>query len=416
MNRPSFAAESRALPIAPRPVARSLALTFLFLVPTLIPADAQEVPEVTDLSLAEALRIAHGYNPNYRIQENGLQPLDWQRREAWAGFFPSFNVSNAFGYTASGERVFGDFTLGTQPAQFSSRYSLSLSLGLNGATFLQPRATEAREDAMRAEVDGASANLIDQVTRTYLEALEAIDQLAQAQSEVNRTATYVAQAEAQETVGSATPLDVRRSDTHLGQARIQLLQAQNAVVTTRLSLGQAVGVPLPPGLELTSEFQLFEPEFDLPRLLAVAMANNPVLRARRSQASAARTQTRMTQTQYLPSLSLSAGWSGTVFEADDTAPLIQSRLAQVSGQYQSCIQDNRIRELLGDPLRDCSAFDVSDPQIQSTLRRQVIEANEGFPFDYDTQPLSLSLSLSLPVFNGFSRQVQIEEAQVAADN
>ncbi len=282
--------------------------------------------------------------------------------------------------------------------------------------FLQPRVVGAQERATRAEIEGASAGLVDTVTRAYLAALQADEELEQALAEVARTQAYVGQAEAQVAVGAATPLDIRRAETQEGQAEVQLLQSQNAVITTRLALMQTLGTEISALVALTTEFDVFEPDLNTTDLLGLAFAQNPTLLASQSQAAAARTETRMAQTQYLPSLSLSAGWSGSVFEAGGLASLVSGRLAQVSGQHSNCLQDNRILGLLGDPPADCRVFDVSNPAVEAAVRADVERTNGSFPFGYESQPLTLSANVSVPLFTGFTRQLQIEEARVAADN
>ena len=385
------------------------------LVPHASGASAQTSPLQT-LSLDDAVRLAHEYNPEFGVQASTLETLAWRRRETWASFIPQATVSNFFGYTAGGDRQFGDFTLGTRPAQLASVYNLGLSLNLAGAAFLQPRVVTAQESATRAQIDGASAALVDEVTRAYLAVLQADEELEQALVELERTQAYVGEAEAQVAVGAATPLDIRRAETQEGQAEVQLLQAQNAVVTTRLALMQILGTEISPEVTLTTAFQVFEPGLQTADLLAVALAQNPILRASQGEAAAARIQQRMTRTQYLPTVSLSASWTGSVFKADKIDPLVSSALGQISGQYNGCLQDNRISQLLGDPHRDCTPFDVSNPAVTASVQSDVQRANQGFPFGYQSQPVSFSASVSLPLFTGFSRQLQIEEAQVAAAN
>ncbi len=369
-----------------------------------------------ELSLVEAVRLAHEYNPDFRIQENQGETAEWRRREAWGSFLPSANASSSLGYTASGERRFQSVQLGTQPAIYSSSYNMGLSLTLTGQSFLQPSVVRDQNAAVQAQIEGASAGLVDQVTQAYLAALEADEQLRQAVAELERTRSYVRQAEAQVEVGAGTPLDIRRAELQQGQAEVQLLQAENAAATTRFSLGRIVGVEVAEEVSLTTTFELFEPELSVEDLMTEAMGGNPVLRASRSQQQASRTQARAARTQYLPSVSLSASWTGSVFEPSTLGPLFASRMQQLSGQFQSCVEQNRIRALLGDPPRDCSAFDVSDPVIEAEARQQVRDENLGFPFDYRAQPVSFSMNVSIPVFTGFSRQLQIEEARVSERN
>ena len=368
------------------------------------------------LTLEGAISLAAENNPEYGVRASDLQTLRWKRREAWASFVPSATVSNYFGYIAGGERQFGDFTLGTRPAQLASGYSLGLSLSLDGASFLRPGLVDAEENATRERVEGAYLGLIDEVTRRYLAALQADEGLEQALSEVERARTYVAQAEAQVAVGSATPLDVRRAEIQQGQAEVQVLQTENSVVTSRLALIQTLGADIGLDVSLTTRFDLFEAGLSAEELLGLALTENPMLRASEREVSAARRQTRIVQTQYLPTISLSAGWSGTVFQADRIDPLVSGAFSQLSGQFAGCVQNNRVLELLGDPLVSCGALDPSDPQVAAAVRADVRKQNQGFPFGYHAQPLSLSANVSVPLFTGFSRQLQIEEARVAASN
>jgi outer membrane protein len=403
---------------AARPSHSLLVVLCLALLPQAGEAAAQsgEPPVVRELSLPEAIRLAHEYNPDYRIQESQGETAEWRMREAWGNFIPNANVSSSLGYTASGERRFQSVQLATQPAIYSSSYNLGLSLTLNGSTLLRPGVVREQNLATRARIDGASAGLVSEITALYLAVLQADEELRQAGTELERTELYVRQAEAQVEVGAGTPLDIRRAESQRGQAEVRLLQAEHAVATSRLSLGRSLGVPVAEDAVLSTRFEVFEPDLDRDELLDMAMVRNPVLRASRSQATAARSEARMARTQYLPSLSLSAGWSGSVFEPASIAPLVQDRLRQLSGQYHSCIEENRIRELLGDPPRDCSIYDTSIPDVEEAAWQDVRSQNDGFPFDYQPQPLSLSMTVSFPVFTGFSRQLQVEEARVAESN
>jgi outer membrane protein len=72
---------------------------------------------------------------------------------------------------------------------------------------------------------------------------------------------------------------------------------------------------------------------------------------------------------------------------------------------------------VGQPL---PGLDFSDGcgtgELTQDQREQVLASNDVFPFDFTKNPLSLSLSVSIPVFNGFTRQLQLERAEAAADD
>jgi len=410
----------KSLVIILRPVAGwgAMIVALFVLAPVLLPlsgvaAQSGPPPDAGGLSLEEAIRTARENNPDFRIQVAQGETASWREREALGDFLPSANASTSLGYTASGERRFQSVGLGTQPAIYSSSYSVGMSLSMSGATLLRPSLVRDQNRATQARIEGAGFGLEDQVTQAYLAVLQADEELRQARGELERTRLYVRQAEAQVEVGAGTPLDIRRAEIQEGQAEVRLLQTENAAATTRLALGRVMGVPIDVEARLSTSFEVFDPGLDSDELLERALEGNPVLRASRGQANAAGTQFRMARRQYYPSLSLSANWSGSVFEPSDLSPLIADRLGQLANQFESCLQENRIRDLLGDPPRNCTALDPGDPEVASEARAQVRRQNDGFPFGYNAQPLSFSLSFSIPVFTGFSRQLQIEEARVA---
>jgi outer membrane protein len=201
-----------------------------------------------------------------------------------------------------------------------------------------------------------------------------------------------------------------------GQAEVNLLQRRNTYQTELLRLGQAMGTPLAPDTRLSSTFTLFAPPWSVDSLVAMAMEANPNLLSARASADAARTGVRAARSQYLPVLGLNVGYSGSVYSAGNLDPLYQNAIAGANSQFNSCLQSNRVGALLGDAPRDCSIYDTSNPAVVSSLRQGVKNANPSFPFGFSSQPMRASLSLSLPLFNGWSRERQVEDARVQRDN
>lgn len=387
-----------------------LVLLALLVVPSL--AGAQEVP--TALSLAEALELARENNPDYLSQENDLVSARWGVRSAYGDLLPSASASMGMGYSASGERRFGTVGLGEQPAMYSSNYSLGLSYTLSGAELLEPRRARAQERATRSRVEGAGSQLEANVSQAYLTVLQAQAALVQAVQEVQRTAQHVQLAEARLEVGTGTMLDVRRAEVQYGQAEVRVVQAENTVAAERLALGRLIGVPLPEDVDLTTEFRLFEPTWDLDDVLTLAMQNNPLLQAARAQRAASETMVTVARSEYLPSVSASMGLRGDLAQAASITPLVERDLGQMARSFDSCVEQNQIRQSAGLDPQPCT--DPSAPTVRTELIDRYRAQNTGFPFDWETQPWSASLSISLPVFTGFNRPQRIEEANIAADD
>lgn len=366
------------------------------------------------LSLSDAIDLALQNNPEFLAQQNQLRSAEWGVRSAYGNFVPSVNASTSFGYTGTGERRFDSVVLDQQPAIYSSRYSLGMSLSLNGATLLAPSVARAQERAVEQQVAGGAANLRAEVTQRYLTALESQATAEQAERELARTELHVQLAEARFEIGSGTQLDVTRAEVQRGQAQVRLVQAQNAAANDILLLSQSIGTKLPADIELRDQFQLFQPSWTAAQLTEMAMDANPTLRASRAQADAARIRLRSARTNYLPTVSFSAGLSGYVSQAGDTGPLVSQALQQAQNSYRSCVNNNEVRERVGLPVNAC--MDPSTPGFESGLRETIARQNRGFPFDYITQPASASVTISMPIFNGLTREQQVAEANVARLN
>ena len=379
------------------------------------PAAAQQ-PAPDDLSMDQAIRIARENNPSYLQQSNDIGVARSSVRAAYGNLVPSLSVSNSYGYTASGEARYGTVEFGSQPEAYSSSYSVNMGLQLNGSTLLRPSVERARRRAVERQVEGAGASLDAQVAQQYLTVLQGRELVAQAEQELARTEEHVRLAEARLEVGAGTPLDVQRAQVQRGQAQVSLVQARNNADIAVFTLGQLVGTPLEPEIELTSSFAIFEPTWSASELVEGALGNNPSLLAAEATASAASTGVRSARTSYLPSLNFNVGMTGSIYQAGNVNGLVQQQIAGLGQQFSSCQTNNELMQLIGRPAMDCSRFNPADPAVEAAIRNELEAQNRGWPFDYRRQPLSASVSISLPIFQGFDRQLQIDQAKATADD
>lgn len=397
-------------------IPRTAGLALLAAVALAPAAAAQQPGAAPSLTLEQAVSSARANNPDLQAQQNDVGATRAALRAARADFLPSASVSAGFGYTASGVQRFGSEVFGERPDYYSSNWNVGLSYDLSAAKLLQPQIARAQNTATERRIAGYEWTLVSQVNQQYLTALQAAEQVSQAQREVERTREHERLAQARLEVGSGTPLDVRRAQVDRGRAEVTLVQQQNTYATEVLRLGQLMGVSLPTDTRLASGFELAEPRWSAEALVADAMEANPNLNASRASSGAARTQVRAARSAYLPSLSAQVGMTGSVYSAGDIDPLVQQQLGSLAGAFASCNENNVIRSGAGLPPVDCSGLNTSDPVVRDRIRSQVASQNPSFPFGYERQPLQASLTVSLPLFDGLNRERRIEEARVAASD
>jgi outer membrane protein len=385
---------------------------------TAVPVGAQE--NVPTLTLEEALSLARRNNPDYLAQQNDAGIADWAVREAYGALLPGATVSGGLSWQDAGTARFGIFTgedlgIGSTTSYYSSSYNLGLNYRLSGSTLLAPAREKASRRATEAGIEASRLTLETNVTGQYLAVLRAQDGVDLARQELVRAEENVRLAEARVAVGAAIPMEVKQAQVERGRTQVSLLQAENLVRTERLRLGQTIGVPLEQDLRLTTAFAVTDVPWQPAMLIETAFSGNPQLLAARATERASDAGVDMARSAYLPSLSLSAGFSGYTRQAGNENFLVQQARDRLDSERDNCQFLNDLSAGLNSPLpdrpADCSGFQLT-PAIESRIRSE----NRVFPFDFAREPLGASLQISLPVFQGFTRERQVEEARAAASD
>jgi outer membrane protein len=401
-----------------------LAVAVLFSMPlgALAAQDTTAVRPLATLSLEEAIGQARANSPQYRQVLNNAGPAKWAVRNATSNLFlPSASAQMGFGYTGAGSSSFGGTQFNQSSPSYNSNYSVGVSWRLDGNTITGPAQARAQQHATEEDITAAGVQLRADVTMQYLAALQAVAQVDVARQQVRRNEDFLRLAQARYQVGQATLLDVRRAEVDKGAADVALLRSEQTANEQKLELLRRMGVESPVAIQqlaLTDSFPVTAPTVQLDQLLAMADAENPTLRSLRALESAAGAAVTAARADYLPSLSVSAGWSGFTQEFSDENLILGQTLAGAQGQYASCLENNQIRASAGLPVNDCLVS--SGLQDPSTLRPEVIsgfrDRNNVFPFSYQRSPFSANVTVSLPIFTGFGRTLRVSQARAQRDD
>lgn len=370
------------------------------------------------LALDEAIRLAKGNNPAFRMQSNDVIVADWGVAESIANLLPSVSVGGGLRYQPAGKaQGFGAFTaedlgLGETPPVYFSSYGLNMSLGLSGQTFFQIAQQKANRAAADATLSAAEYNLVADVTREYLTALRSKEGVTLAQKDLTSAKESQKLAAARFSVGEGTKIDVAQADVAVGRAEVALIQAENLHETDKLRLLQRLGVNLDRDIELTTRLELFEPTWTREQLTQMALRSHPQLQAARASENAGRAAARAAKTAYLPSLQLSAGWGGTAREQSlSNEEIIADTRGDIENQRSSCETSNKLGALIGRAPQDCTRFVYSDE-----LGQRAIANNNVFPFNFTSYTPSFTLSVNVPIFDGLTRERQLQQARATAED
>jgi outer membrane protein len=369
-------------------------------VPAVAPVPSAGAPTLT---VEEAIALARRNSPVFLQSANQQRRADAALRSATGNLVPSLGTGFGTTYREGRQQFFAGQSIGAQADQVSSSLGLDVQASYSVATLTAPRVQRANAEAVRSDVRLADAQLRRDVTVQYLAALQAEATAALQDSLIRTAQAQLELAQARVAVGSATPLDVKRAEVALGQQRVNALTARQTAFSSRLDLFRTIGVTVQEGAQLTSRFPLELPEVEAQSLTAEALRRNPALEATRTREDAAQLGIRSARGQYLPSLSFQAGVSGFGNRFMSNGFLVQQELASRQGL---CRQTGFVQSVVGQPFdpASCNAISLAPAEVSAA------RARNPQLFDYSRNPYQLSLQLSLPIFNGFTREQQVQEA------
>jgi outer membrane protein len=365
------------------------------------------------LTLDQAIAMAVRHNPTHLSVVNDRRNATASRKAAYGALLPTFGASISGSFQQSGATPIQGVQFAVSSDVYQSFYQLGLSYTLNLASFVNPRLQNANVRAADADIVGSRITVQSTVTQDYLTVLQDLAKAQLQDTLIAQASLQLDLAKAKMAVGSGTQLDVSKAQVTLGQAQVAALQARNQVEIDKLRLFQEMGVPQPPNVQLTTQFTVQAPTFSVDSVIDLARAQNPTLNALRVRSDAAKLNVTSQRAAYFPTLQIQTGVSGYTYQYANADFLVNQYRTGITQSAASCFTNDSIRMGAGLPSTSsqCAGI-VFNPQTAAQIR----SANQQFPFNFTRQPFGVSATFSLPIFNGFQREQQVEQAEVSQND
>jgi outer membrane protein len=308
-------------------------------------------PAAVRITLADAIDRAERVLPVVVQARGALRSADAQQRSALGAFLPNVNA------TSSGSKSFSELPSRTDLNSgqvINSSSNVSLSMGLNASMDLWTglrrgadiSAANATEQAAEAGLVNARFQARLQVTQAYLDALAAGQTADVRAASVRRAQEQLKVAVAKLRAGSATRSDSLRSEVNLGNARIQLINAEIQQATAEATLGRLTGSNGRVGAMQDSSATRIAP-VDTTGIRAEGRANSPQVVSAEANHRTARAQVRSAYAAYSPTLTLSGNYNfqGSAETFDDN-PLYNGRSLQLGLSWPLFNRFNRERNVV----------------------------------------------------------------------
>jgi outer membrane protein len=284
-----------------------LAFTFLFL------AAAPGAASAASLTWEEALREAAAHNPALRAATRNLEAAGYDERGAYANFLPSVNGSLTYTRAGSAPENGGALSQDSYGAQLTASQNVFNGLADQG------RVTQAQAalDRSKATLQQAKANLSYDLKAAFAGMLYAQAYSELAAQIVKRREDNLSLVELRFDNGSENKGSVLLSKANLEQAKLEALQAKNAVDVARTELARVLGRDEFGELKAAGAVPVAPPKRDFD-LRSLASATPVTLQSEASEKSADAGVT-VAQSGFFPTLNLngSTGRSGQTFFPQD---------------------------------------------------------------------------------------------------
>jgi outer membrane protein len=272
-----------------------------------IRAEAQK-PRIT---LEEAISRANRVQPSVISAAGAIRNANARQRSAFGAFLPSLSLSASRGNNFSeGQQL--DPSTGQFTTSGSSTGSLRTSVNTSVDLFSgfrrggERRAANANRSAADANFQNAQFQQQLETTNTYFDALAAEHLMRVREASVRRAEEQLKVAVAKLQAGRGIRPDSLRSLVTLGNAQLQLVNAQTALATAEANLGRLVGEDGPVSAVDDSMLYRLLPRVDTAALRAEALATAPAVRSAEADAVSAHAAIGIAKAAYYPSLDLSA--------------------------------------------------------------------------------------------------------------
>ena len=288
------------------------------------PVMGQEVAR--EVGLEQALELARQYSPTLEQSASALEIAQYGQLSAVGGFLPSLNLGYSYNNSSSGRLDPTGQSITT--TNYSAQLTGGIDLFRGLRRFSDLRGAKLGVEASSARYREAQYLTAEAVKVSYYNAVARRELMRVEGDRVQRQEDQLSFVEQQLELGRATRSDVLRSQVDLNNARMALLNAENAARASTYTLAEAVGVTEPLTPEAEADLSGTDALLSDNEVLAMALAGAPSLVSARADAAASAASVASARSAYLPTMRLSGGWA---WSNSDFPPQNRSWSVSLSG-------------------------------------------------------------------------------------
>jgi TolC family type I secretion outer membrane protein len=255
------------------------------------------------LSLEQAVAIGVQYNPQVSASAEGVKVADSQLMQAVSRLLPRLNVDTSR-VTPVHPSIFQ-----SPESTWQTTFSFSQPLYSGGALSAGVKAAGQFQAGAVGTYQRTQQEIAFRVRTAYYAVLTAEEGVTVNQQVVDSAVETLRVARLRYQAGVAPQFDVLSAEARVARVEQGLIAAKVARDIAWASLSTVMGVPIPPGTQLTTPRPVTWEEANFEALRAEAQANRPDLAAAQGQVAAARAQVAIAKAGKQPTVAASVSYS-----------------------------------------------------------------------------------------------------------
>ncbi len=202
------------------------------------------VEKSMDVDLTDCLKLALGNNPRIKIALNDALVSHEKITQAWSNYFPTLGWGTSYSnmrnmqqaaMTGGDTKAFNYYVMG--------QVTLTQMLYDFGVTQNTVTIKKIDYETSKTSLTSIINDVICQTKNAYYNLLLTYDTRRVAQDTVKKNEMFYNQAKAFYEIGLNPKVDMMIAEVNLGNAKMQLIQAENAIDVAVASLNNTMGVP-----------------------------------------------------------------------------------------------------------------------------------------------------------------------------
>ena len=257
-----------------------------------------------DMTLEKCIELALGNNPQINAAFHDILASDARIKQVWSNYFPQLSWQT--GYTRIRQLQLSDALGQNLTFNYYILGQVTLQQMLYDFGVTQNQATIKRLDyeAYKMTLAATINDVIYQTKDAYYNLLYAFENRKVAQDTVDKFEMFYNQAKAFYEIGMNPKVDVTIAEVNLSNAKLQLIQADNAVNLAVARLNNIMGVPFIDQYNVQEQLKYQPVNITFNQSIEIAREARPELKTAELKVESAKQTMKLVKKSYFPSISV----------------------------------------------------------------------------------------------------------------